>query len=242
MSRTRLLMLPMLALLPVLASCARKPVEVVAAPPVAPPVAVPMPRPPLNAAPTLNLPQPAADGSFATPNRGLTSAATIWHLRAALNVAVLQCAKPGDPAETGYNAFLASHKADLAAAFKALEREYRSKAGAQWQDTFDDSMTRLYNFYAQPPARAAYCAAAEPLIAEAAKTTAATLPAFAPGALAALDRPFTDFYAAYHGYRVELAQWKAGQAPSVPRLMVDPQILVAGTDVTVRGRVMYAAR
>ncbi|UZK68438.1 hypothetical protein OKW76_10220 [Sphingomonas sp. S1-29] len=242
MSRTRYLMLPMLALLPVLAGCARTPVAVAVAPPAAPVVAAPMPRPPLNAAPTLALPQPAADGSFVTPNRGLSPAATIWHLRAALNVAVLQCAKPGDPAEAGYNAFLAAHKADLAAAFKTLEREYRGRAGAQWQDAFDDSMTRLYNFYAQPPARAAYCAAAEPLIAQAAATTPATLPAFAPGALAALDRPFTDFYAAYHGYRIELAQWKAGQAPAVPRLTVDPQIFVAGTDVTVRGRVMFAAR
>lgn len=238
MSRIRYLMLPLLALLPVLGGCARKPVEVVAAPPIAPLVTMPMPRPPLNAAPTLNLPQPAADGSFVTPNRGLSPAATIWHLRAGLNVAVLQCVKPGDPAEAGYNAFLAAHKADLSAAFKALESEYRGRAGAQWQDAFDDSMTRLYNFYAQPPARTAFCAAAEPLVAQAAATTAATLPAFAPAALAVLDRPFTDFYAAYHDYRIELARWKAGQVPAVPRLEVDPKIFSGSTDTIVLRRLM----
>lgn len=208
------------ALLPLaLASCGKSKTEVAAAPPP-PPVMVerPMPRPPLSAAATLTLPPMTADGSFVTPSRGLSPIATAWHLRAALNVAVLQCAKAGEPMEVQYNAFLAAHKTALNKAHDGLKAEYRARFGAEWQDRFDDDMTRLYNFYAQPPARAAFCSAAAPLVAAAATTPAGALDSFAAPAVAALDVPFTDFYRAYAAYRTDLAAWKANRFPpaSVP--------------------------
>ena len=49
------------------------------------------PAPPSGASPNLHLPPRGSDGEFETPNRHLTSAEAIWHLRAALNVAALQC-------------------------------------------------------------------------------------------------------------------------------------------------------
>lgn len=215
--------LSVLAALPLaLASCGKQAEVAVAPPPPAPvPVARPMPRPPLGAAPNLALPQPAADGSFVTPSRGLSAIGTAWHLRAALNVAVLQCAKAGEPMETQYNAFLGAHKASLAKAHDGLKAEYRRRYVAEWQNRFDEDMTRLYNFYAQPPARAAFCAAAAPLIAAAATTPASALDGFARPALAALDVPFTDFYRAYAAYRTDLAAWQAGvPAPQLPAIQV----------------------
>ncbi|TKD50028.1 hypothetical protein [Sphingomonas baiyangensis] len=241
----------LLALIPLVAGCAREAPEVaVVVPPPAPPAApAPMPRPPMGAAATLTLPQPAPDGSFVTPNRALSAAATAWHLRAALNVAVLQCARPGDPMEAGYNQFLKAHKTALASAHSTLAREYRAAHGAQAQDAFDDAMTRLYNFYAQPPARSGFCAAAAPLVAQAAALPADGLADFAAPTLAALDVPFTDFYRAYAQYRQDLAAWHAGRSKPVmvaavaaPRLAVDPALLMADASVTARGGVRYAAR
>ncbi len=220
MSRTRFVY----ALLPfALASCGKSKTEVAAAPPPPPPVMVerPMPRPPLSAASNLRLPAMTPDGQFMTPSRGLSPIATAWHLRAALNVAVLQCAKAGEPMEVQYNAFLAAHKTALNSAHDGLKAEYRARFGAEWQDRFDDDMTRLYNFYAQPPARAAFCAAAAPLVAAAATTPAGALDGFAAPAVAALDVPFTDFYRAYAAYRADLAAWQADRfAPAAAPVQI----------------------
>jgi hypothetical protein len=248
-----------LAMLPLaLAGCAKKTVVAEAPPPPPPPpVERPMPRPPLSAATSLTLPVPGPDGAYPTPNRNLSPIATAWHVRAALNVAVLQCAKAGEPMEVQYNAFLATHKGSLAKAHDGLKAEYRKAHGAAWQDRFDDDMTRLYNFYAQPPARAAFCAAAAPLVAAASTTPAAGLDGFAAPALAALDVPFTDFYRAYAAYRTDLAAWQADRtAPSpvqlasvqtvpvdrAPRLTVGSDLLMADPLVVANGRVRFAAR
>lgn len=207
------------AVLPLaLASCGTTKTEVAVAPPPPPPAPVerPMPRPPLSAAANLTLPAMLPDGSFATPSRGLSTTATAWHLRAALNVAVLQCARAGEPMEAQYNAFLAAHKAALGKAHDGLKAEYRARFGAEWQDRFDDDMTRLYNFYAQPPARAAFCRTAAPLVAAAAATPAGALDGFAAPAVAALDVPFTDFYRAYAAYRTDLAAWQADRFQPAP--------------------------
>lgn len=256
MSRIRSLALLLLPL--AFAGCVKQPVVAEAPPPPPPPpVERPMPRPPHSAATNLNLPPLRADGRYPTPSLNLSQAGTAWHLRAALNVAVLQCAKAGEPMEVQYNAFLGAHKQALARAHDALKAEYRKAHGAAWQDRFDDDMTRLYNFYAQPPARAAFCAAAAPLVAAAATTPAAALDSFAAPSLAALDVPFTDFYRAYAAYRTDLAAWHADRtAPApvqlaavqsvpvdrAPRLTVGADVLMGDTRVVADGRVRLAAR
>ncbi|HTG38042.1 hypothetical protein [Sphingomonas sp.] len=247
-----------LALLPLaLASCGKSRTEVAAAPPPPAPAVVeqPMPRPPLSAATNLTLPRPGPDGRYPTPSRNLSQHGTAWHLRAALNVAVLQCARAGEPMEQQYNAFLATHKKALSQAHDGLKAEYRRLHGKAWQDRFDDDMTRLYNFYAQPPARAAFCQAAAPLVAAAAITPNTGLDGFAAPALASLDVPFTDFYRAYDAYRTDLAAWQAGQRSAVqlatvqavgvdraPRLAVSADILMGDTSVVAGNRIRYAAR
>ena len=116
----------MLVGLGLLAGCAKKPVDIMVVAPPPPPAPAVMPKPPRSAALNLAIPAPLADGSFATPNRNLSGAASIWHLRSGLNVAALQC---GTASSDQYNAMLRVHKTALATAFKSLEGEYRARGG-----------------------------------------------------------------------------------------------------------------
>ena len=157
-----------------LSGCASRPVPV-ASVPVAPPVAVAA--------------EPAAPA--ATPiNAGLSEAATLWHLRAGLNVAALACRGPDEAVLVGrYNALLARHAAELKAAEAAYAAEYQA-AGGDWRDRYDDAMTRLYNFFGQARGRDAFCRAADATLAELDAVPDAPLPAQAADRLATLDRPF----------------------------------------------------
>lgn len=210
--------------------CARKTPDIapVAPPPL--PVATPaaMPKPPQGAAANLTIPIATPDGGYATPNRDLSTDAALWHLRSALNVAALQCnlADPGGIAH--YNQLLKVHAARFAAAHRALEAEYR-RGGGDWQDRFDDAMTRLYNYFALPPVRDPFCATAMPMLTQLAALPAGGIDAAAPASIAALDQPFIDFYRAYDHYRTELAAWRAAQPPV---LTVDPQLLTTSSEVT----------
>lgn len=180
------------------AGCARHAPAPTIAAPAPPPVVEVVPLPP-GASPGMLVPQPLADGSFPTPNRGLSAAGTLWHLRAALNVAALSCrGGEGEAIQTGYNAWLLHDRAALAAAASRYAAEYQGTPSA---GDFDNAMTRLYNFWSQTPVRTAFCAAAATAMAQVSASDAATLPSLAPAALAALDRPFVDFYRAYDAWR-----------------------------------------
>lgn len=225
-----------------LASCARKPEP---APPPAPaPVAqapAPMPKPPAGAAVGLTTPAALPDGSYPTPNRALSSAAMAWHLRSALNVAALQCNVSDPTIVAQYNLLIKTQGKSLTAAYKVLEAEYR-KGGGDWQDRLDDSMTRLYNFFAQPPVQKEFCARAVPMIASAAALPAGSFDSFAATALPQLDQPFVEFYRNYDLYRVELAAWKSGGQSPAPRLAVDPVVLLGSNEVTLGKGVRVASR
>ena len=226
--------LTMIAL--VMAGCASRPKEV-AAPPTAipPPAPVPMPLPPGGAAAGLKVPQRQADGSFVTPNTGVSAQGAVWHLRAALNVAVLGCPDPDGMLATAYNRFLNAQRTGLAAAHRSLVAEHASTAA------FDTAMTRLYNYYAQPPVAAAFCAVATPMLTQAAALPSGGVTSFAATALPMIDAPFIDFYSRYDQYRVELAAWRAGQPSPVIRLAYDPAVL-AGQDMVTGGAVRTATR
>jgi len=200
-----------------LAGCAQKPRTVAA---VAPPVImVPVPAPvmPKGASPTIVIPVALADGTYPTPNRNLTTSAKVWHLRAALNVAALACRGPQEVViVAGYNALLSAQKPVLAKAEATYASEYKS-GGGDWQDRYDDSMTRLYNFFSQSPARDDFCAAAQTVLAQSAGLTAEALPAFAAQNLPVLERPFTDFYRAVDAWRGHTVR------PVQPQLIVSRQ-------------------
>lgn len=205
-----------------LAGCASAPrqVAVVSTPvPVAAPA--PMPQPPEGTHAGMAVPPRLADGSYATPNRNLTQAATVWHLRVALNVAALGCRGPqGDAITAGYNAMLGDRKTALAAAHTRLIAEAGGQAG------YDEAMTKLYNFFAQPGATAAFCAAAADVVQTLAG--AGSLDTAAAPALAALDAPFQHFYGDYDRYRVALADWQAGRLQRALQPVDEtPQVAIA---------------
>ncbi|WP_161555501.1 hypothetical protein [Sphingomonas carotinifaciens] len=186
-----------------LAACAgQREVARVAPPPIM--VAAPPPaRPslPPGATPGMTIPVRLADGSYPTPNRALSEAATLWHLRSALNVAALACRGAEEAGNVArYNALLTTHKKTLATAETRLSAEFKA-GGGDWRDRYDDTMTRLYNFFSQTPARAGFCAAATQVLAESATVSDGQLGAFALAKLPELDRPFTDFYRAYDAWR-----------------------------------------
>jgi hypothetical protein len=184
------------ALLLIAAGCSNRPEPLAVQPEPAPFVALPAPPP-------------------VTPiNRGLSDAASVWHVRVALNVAALACRGPQELAIVAdYNAFLAANKPALAAAQAALSAEYRS-GGGDWQDRYDDAMTRLYNFFSQAQARQQFCATAAAVLAETRTLAPAAIGAFAGSRLVLLDRPFAETLAPAGGYPV--APVIAAAAPAAP--------------------------
>jgi hypothetical protein len=207
-----------------LAGCARHSAQIAAVPAPARVVAAPMPA---GASPGMTIPAMLSDGSYQTPNRAVSTAAAIWHVRAGLNVAALACDASLAPR---YNAMLRARKAALTAAEATVSREFRA-SGGDWQQRYDSDMTRLYNYFALSPARPGLCAAADRVLTELEALPADGLSGFAPAALAELDRPFTDFYRAYDAWRgnaqmpgatvATLAVVSPGQSP---RIGVDPDV------------------
>ncbi|WP_066798318.1 hypothetical protein [Sphingomonas soli] len=195
------------------------------------PVARPMPVPPASAAPNLLLPARLPDGDYATPNRNLSEAATIWHVRSAFNVAVLTCtSEPGLAPD--YNQLLRLHR-------EPLKRAHASLAAEQ-SGGFDATMTRVYNYFSQPPVQRDFCPAAKGLLAEALATPPAAFPAFAREALLRLDAPFIAFYRAYDAYRADLALWRAGGAS--PRIAYDSHGFLSETALAGGGPAQIAIR
>lgn len=197
-----------------LAACAHRGPQIaaVAAPvPAAPIMATAFAPLPAYATPGLKLPERRADGRWPTPSDNLSPVAAAWHLRAVLNVAALTCTGDQAPAIVGgYNTLLKSRKALLARVHKAASKE----AG------FDSGMTHLYNFYAQLPARAGFCDAAERTLRDLAAVPDTGFEAAAPAMLAALDRPFATYFDRY-------TAWSTKQVIAFQRVEIDPRILLA---------------
>jgi hypothetical protein len=146
-------------------------------------------------------PTKRADGKYFTPNLDNTDQAAVWHLRNALNVAALGCDQAGGGIVEPYNAWIKTHAAVIDRYYQAYIREWQAPGWWDWQRVYDDNQTRIYNFYAQPAMRAAFCAVARVEIAQVSKVADDDLPAFARAALLRLDRPFVEFFAAFDAWR-----------------------------------------
>ncbi|WP_375271021.1 hypothetical protein [Sphingomonas sp.] len=214
--------------LALVAGCAKvaPPPVVATLPPPAPVVA----QMPAGGRPGMVIPIRMADGSYATPNRALTEAATLWHLRTALNVAALAC-RDSEEAQTtaAYNAMLTARKTVLTRAETSLSAEFKARGG-DWRDSYDDAMTRLYNYWSQDFARAGFCAAAKQALVAAPTVPEAEFAQFATAQLAALDRPFTDFFRAYDAWRT-----RAALVPVSPRPLAAPVVATSATVQAVPG-------
>lgn len=225
-----------------LSGCAAQHVAPIAA--VHAPVIPPRPAPPEGFAAVPVIPALADDGSYVTPNAALTPAETMWHLRAALNVAALACRGPEEAAlAKGYNGVLARQRAPLAHAYAAIRSQDRVRYGKGWEAGHDAQMTRLYNYFAQPFATPAFCVAAGAVMARAGATDPAAFPGAAGTMLAALDAPFTDGYRRYDAYRTALADWdtRYGTANAAPRLAYAPFETILVWTPAPRGAQLAAA-
>lgn len=190
------------------------PPVVVVAPPPPPPA---MPLPPGGAAVTMKIPPVGIDGVRTTPNRALTREENIWHFRAALNVAALNCQGPvwGEIAQN-YNRYLQVHKSRLAQTNRAVDAEYVKRyPGQNALRIRDTRMTDLYNYFALPPVRAEFCDKSLLKSREIVAMPQTALPEYSYGALNDLDAVFINFYNAFEQYQRDLADWNARYGPSL---------------------------
>jgi len=86
-------------------------------------------------------------------------AGLIWNLRSGLNVAALQCQfSPYLRTVDNYNAILAHHSRELAAAYTALEGYFRRIHGPRnGPRRFDDYSTQTYNNFSTLQAQLGFC-------------------------------------------------------------------------------------
>ena len=183
-------------------------------PPPPPPVVQPQytpraPTPPFGASNLTIVPMLRTDGLRDTINRDLGPLETLWHVRAALNVAALSCTGPLYERLVGdYNAFITNNSASLSNANSAIIRKFQREIGADYKAEHDRHQTQLYNYWSFSPLRRPFCDQAVQISQRAIVTKAADLDAFAQRALPELEKPFTDFYLAYEEYQRDLKAWQ----------------------------------
>lgn len=85
----------------------------------------------------------------------------LWSLRAALNVAALQCQfSPFLATVRNYNQMLRHHSGELDRARKTLASHFKRYDGSQSQKQFDQYTTRTYNSFSTLDAQLSFCDAA----------------------------------------------------------------------------------
>lgn len=202
-----------------LAACgtaAPPPPPVVVAPPPPPPIVIP-PRPtaPAGAFATMAIPQMAADGVRQTVNYGISDEQKLWNVRSGLNVAALNCRNASHLAlADNYSEFLKKHRRQLTRTNSTLASQYRAQHGRSYRDAQDAYMTRVYNYFALPPALPAFCDVAHQIGQEIVDVPAGQLHVFAETALPRMEAVYEEFFSSYEQYRVDLAAWEAQYGPN----------------------------
>jgi len=199
-----------------LAGCAAKappPPPAVAARPAPVVEAVPYrPLPPGGAHYVMSMPSRGPDGRRITVNSNLTDDQLVWNLRSAWNVAALNCLSPEyEPILTGYRGFLSRNVRSLKAVNDRLEKSYTSRFRVR-RDAIvarDGYTTQVYNFFAEPAARAGFCRAALDMANRAQATPPSDPLAFARANFDGLLAPFEQFFDEYEAYQRASAEWDA---------------------------------
>lgn len=180
-------------------------------PPTPPPPVIETirPRPPMGAVENMSIPDVGDDGKYLTPNRGVTANTALWHVRMALNVAALACHDAAGLAVSQYNRMLHVHQVALREANMAVDRNYDVAYGSAGLGQRERLNTVVYNFFSLPPVTKSFCPVAIAIGARILAMPSSALLAYAPEALAELEKPFQDFYAAYADYLRRLAEWQS---------------------------------
>ncbi|MEP6338247.1 MAG: SPOR domain-containing protein, partial [Parasphingorhabdus sp.] len=152
-----------------------------------------------------------------TTNRDLGPLETLWHVRAALNVAALSCTAPQYARLVDdYNAFITNNKSHLRKANNAIIQKFRRDIGSGYKSAHDRHQTSLYNYWSFSPLRRPFCDQAVEVSQRAIVTPSTGLNDFAASALPQLEGPFTDFYAAYEQYEKDLEAWRVQYSGATP--------------------------
>src|SRR5690606_29244689 len=131
-------------------------------------------------------------------------------LRSAMNVAALNCLRPGDePIIAAYSDMLKSFARPLTAANRTVDSEYRERHGSGFRPIRDEYMTQVYNYFAAPPVLPEFCDVARTVAAEYLLEKPADLEAYAAGILPRFEQPFLRFFNAYERWRNEVSSWDA---------------------------------
>jgi hypothetical protein len=112
---------------------------------------------------------PPSPGGFMVPKAVILRPTTpaeaeanaVWNIRAALNVAALQCQySPYLATVKTYNAMLKHHSEELSRAQATLVAHFKRYDGAKAINSFDQYTTRTYNSYSTLDAQYSFCEAA----------------------------------------------------------------------------------
>ncbi|RDS77596.1 hypothetical protein DL238_08245 [Alteriqipengyuania lutimaris] len=164
----------------------------------------------MGASAIMTIPQVAPDGVRQTVNAYITPAQTTWNVRSALNVAALNClADEHAGILPNYKLFLENFDKPLDKANDAVEAEFREKYGDRktGRAELDSYMTKVYNYFTMPPAKAEFCDAALELSNESVMVAPADLESFSARALTRFEGVFEDFFRSFERYRTNLATW-----------------------------------
>ena len=137
--------------------------------------------------------EPVSGPGFMVPNPVVlrptspaeSEANAIWSLRAALNIAALQCQfSPFLATVNTYNDFLKAHSEELSRTVATLQAHFKRYDGARGQSTFDQYVTATYQSYSTLDAQYSFCEQAAVTGRE-----ALTIPKGALGPVARRDYP-----------------------------------------------------
>jgi hypothetical protein len=200
-----------------LAACAPKVVPPPPPPPPPPVEVVPFrPIPPMGAAYVMNVPQLGPDGRRITVLSDPSADERVWYFRSAWNVAALNCTGPTyQPILDGYSAFIKTHGRALKQVNDRIDATYR-KDYAVARDAIkarETTMTTVYNYFALPPARAAFCQEALTIANQALATPKYDPLVFAAANFRTLETPFESFFTAYEQYQRDSAAWDVQYGP-----------------------------
>lgn len=182
-------------------------------PPPPPPVqaAIPSrPLPPGGASPMMTIPARGTDGIRETVNKNIEPAQATWNMRSGFNVAALNCTEQRyQPIIFAYTKMLTSEKKRLAATNKALDAQYRQKYGRKATAEREDYMTKVYNYFALPPAHSYFCEAALAAANNYMLMSPPDIDAYAATTLVQFEAAFEDFFTDYEDYRLAVQSWDA---------------------------------
>lgn len=152
--------------------------------------------------PLVGLPLPGATAAEYRAN-------LLWNLRAGLNVAALQCQFSDYlRAVPNYNALLAHHSVEFAAAYTVLNNYYRRTLGAKGQKAFDDYSTITYNNWSSAQAQQIFCQTATNITKSALATPKGQLVDLAQSRMRELRNALVPVYDPRPAYRPYLIRFK----------------------------------